>query len=99
MQEHPNHPGPEATNFEEAPGNYSFTTIKYTLADLDKDGGKYIPTEKVYTVSEVSGEDENVEYDDKVYTITCILTDKGDNTIEVTTDEVPGAYRRSTRSL
>ncbi len=75
----------------DADGNYSFTTIKYTLADLDKDGGKYIPTEKVYTVSEVSGEDENVEYDDKVYTITCILTDKGDNTIEVTTDEVPGA--------
>ena len=75
----------------DADGNYSFTTIKYTLADLDKDGGKYIPTEKVYTVSEVSGEDENVEYDDKVYTITCVLTDKGDNTIEVTTDEVPGA--------
>ena len=75
----------------DADGNYSFTTIKYTLADLDKDGGKYIPTEKVYTVSEVSGEDENVEYDDKVYTITCVLTDKGNNTIEVTTDEVPGA--------
>ena len=75
----------------DADGNYSFTTIKYTLADLDKDGGKYIPTEKVYTVSEVSGEDENVEYDDKGYTITCVLTDQGNNTIEVTTDEVPGA--------
>ena len=51
--------------------------LTYDMKDLA--GAPY-----VYTVSEVTGKDANVEYDKTVYTVTVDLADNGDGTLKVT---------------
>ena len=65
------------TKTNDAKGNVSFEMLTYDMKDLA--GAPY-----VYTVSEVTGKDANVEYDKTVYTVTVDLADNGDGTLKVT---------------
>ena len=61
----------------DAAGNVSFDLITYKMEDLAKSPFKY-------TVSEVTGDKEDVKYDNTVYTVTVTLKDNDDGTLSVT---------------
>ncbi|MEE1163672.1 MAG: FctA domain-containing protein, partial [Lachnospiraceae bacterium] len=60
----------------DAAGNVSFDLITYKMEDLAKSPFKY-------TVSEVTGDKEDVKYDNTVYTVTVTLKDNNDGTLSV----------------
>ena len=61
----------------DADGKVSFDMIAYTPADVAK-------APYTYTVSEVTGTNKNVKYDQTIYTVTVSLKDKGNGELEVT---------------
>ena len=76
-----------------ADGSYSFGTIAYTGADLDKDeAGNYAETKKSYKVIEKAGSISGVEYDKKEYNITVTLKDDGRGTITAVADPAANTY-------
>ena len=66
----------------DADGNFTFDKITYKRSDL---GGK---SKRVYTykVKEVKGDEEDIDYDTKIYTVKVTVTDNGDGTITATSD-------------
>ena len=72
----------------DASGKIVFDKIEYTDKDLKKDDetGSYVPTEMVYTISEVKGDEYGIIYDKHIETVKVTLTDDGKGTIEATTN-------------
>ena len=77
----------EVTN--NADGSFSFSTIEYTLADLDQKDGKYVDTIKTYKITEKAGDDKAIVYDSSEYEVSVTLHDDGNGNIEVTYDKAP----------
>ncbi len=65
--------GYEGFGGEEIITNAEDGTGKFADAVLDKAG------EYTFTVYEIKGDDENIEYDDTVYTLTVVVTQNGDS--------------------
>ncbi len=59
----------------DAEGKVTFTSRRYTLADVG---------EHTYWISEVSGSDPDVKYDDRTFEVKVTVADNGDGTLSVT---------------
>ena len=76
-----------------ADGSYSFSTINYSGADLEKnDDGTYKETTKTYKVVEKPGDDASVKYDETEYSITVTLRDNGSGAITTTANPEKNTY-------
>ena len=76
-----------------ADGTYSFKTLSFTGADLDKDkDGNYTDTTKTYKVVEKKGTDPQITYDTAEYKITAKLADDKQGKITVTADPAADSY-------